>query len=177
MKGSIMNNRLKKSIVSAVLCLVFVLCRIPCAVLAETVDYNAVLKDSVVLKANCAKYIKNGNAVSYENNSGYYPQYKGGELKLTFDMIKKVFDCFGSYDKKRETAVLKKGDKTVSIRVGEDGIYCNDTVKYITNMAEKTSKGILIPFNSVARGLGYNIIQDNDIIVASPYKKQTLHHI
>lgn len=166
-----MNNRLKKSIVSVILCLVFVLCQIPCTVLAETVDYNTVLKESVILKANCARYIKNGNVVSYENNSGYYPQYKGGELKLTFEIIKNVLGCSGSYDKKRETAVLKKGDKTVSIRVGEDGIYCNDTVKYITNTAEKTSKGILIPFNSAAQGLGYNITQDNDIIIASPYKK------
>lgn len=171
-----MISKFRKSIriVSIILCIAVVMCQLPYIAFAETPDYNAVLKDSIILKANFPKYLKNGNSISYMGNSEYYPQYKGDEFMVPFDVIKSVLGCSGSYDAKRETAELKKDGKTVRIRAGEDGIYYNGTAKYITNKAEKGKTGILIPLNSAAKGLGYNVVQHDDIVVVTPYEENDI---
>ncbi len=169
-----MNSRKISKLISVIICAAVVMCQLPCIAFADAPDSSAILKDSIALKANCSRYAKGGNAVEYYNNAEYYPEYKDGEFMVPFDVIKNVLGCTGTYDAKKETAELKKDGKTVRIRAGEDGIYYNGTAKYITNKAERTKRGMLIPFDAAAKGLGYNIAKRADVVVATPYDEETV---
>lgn len=129
-------------------------------VLAEDTDTDAV--QALVLRSNTPFYLKNGEKVFYEENSGYYPETKNGELMVPIDLASKMLDFSYTYSSSRETAEITKDDITLSIRAGEDGLFINGNGKYLTNYAVNTDDRFLLPMNAVSEGLGFNVYKKVD---------------
>ena len=158
-------NKAFKNLFSVLLSAVIALgCMVP--VTAE--DGASDVKGTVAVRGGTPFYLKDGRRINY-SDSGYYPQAVDGEVMLPLDMLKSILGVTCTYDKKRETAVMTKNGKTVSIRAGEDGIYINGEGKYIEHKAVNTDTTLLVPFKETAEALGMNVteISATGIVAAS----------
>lgn len=129
-----------------------------------------VINQSVVLQVKTPYFLKNGEKVNYSNNEYYYPQYINNEMMIPLSMIDAVLNVRHNYNAKKEEAVITKGEKKITVRAKADGIIVDggDSI-YIQNYAVNTGRELLLPFDSVARALGYNVFKLNyeDMTVAT----------
>lgn len=136
------------------------------AVMTERQLSEQLLATSVILKTGESYYMKNGEKKYFNSqNTAYTPKTIDGDIFVGADVISQIFDAESTYSKKTETFEFKKGEKTASIRVGEDAIYVNGEGKFIETPAEDNGTGKFIPMMLVAQALGYDVVEDSGITV------------
>ena len=134
--------------------------------MTETELSAKLLETSIILKTGQSFYMKNGEKKYFNSqNMAYTPKSLNGDIYVTADIVCQILDAQSSYSKKKETFEFKKGDKTASIRIGEDAVYVNGVAKYIKTYAEDNGKGKFVPLVIVANALGYDVEEEGGLII------------
>lgn len=131
---------------------------------------ESMFENSVIVRVKSDFYVKNGKKVYYQKQGGYYPQFTGDDFRISGNILRNMLGVSYRYDSKTETANISANGRTFTIRVGEDGYTADGVLKYIEKKDNRmaigsSSSNQLLPLLTVARNLGYNVIQKNSMYV------------
>lgn len=143
---------------------------VPISLVSEADEVNAlteeIIKSSLVMKLGETHYFQNGEKHYFsDTNSGYFPKYIDTDIFISPETANAIFGTDSQYTYKTEEYIFTKGEKTVSVRIGEDAVYVNGTGKYISTPAEDNGKGRFIPVTVLASALGYEVCTMGDVIL------------